>query len=104
MYAIESVNLALIQIERTSAQRVIRATWHTFTPLCCFLVPGLHILWRQPRRPLRLALDDCTPGPSKSFTANADSVPFGLSLAKHQVKKPIVRVHDQCPSWFVGVI
>ncbi len=96
MNTVQSVPIALVEIESAGAQRIVGPSSHDLgkAPFVESPLPFDHFLWRTPFGPYGLAFDRCHAGPLETFATDADSIALGLSPRQDVVKGALTRDDD----------
>jgi hypothetical protein len=96
--AVERVFLALEDIERTRAERIVETRRHAAIVGAVFGELGLagdHLVRRRPFRPLPLVLDFAAPGPGEARAAEADAVAHGLAVGIGEIEEVAAGIDHQ---------
>src|SRR5438034_2071227 len=92
MDPIERVLVALVQIQRSRAHRIVGAWTYVIRNIG---KPVLDLRGGNPRRPFFLASDLSYAGPCERLLADCDTVANGLALGQNIIQVPIIRIdHD----------
>src|SRR5207253_8025476 len=90
--AVERVAVALEQVQRTCAERVLDAAGHAVGVRPRIRIARQHLRRRRPRRPCLLGLDGRLAGPGEAFAANADAVAERLAAGLDQIEVAVGRI------------
>ena len=86
---IQRVAVAVVEIERAGAERVVDAAVHKARQIGSALQ---HCRWRRPRGPFRLAANMCASAPFKARAPDADAVADRLTAPQRQIKRAPIGV------------
>src|SRR5687768_1650900 len=92
--AVDRILVALVEIKRARAERIVRSAWLTTSPLPGAGLAGDHLGGWRPGRPLGRASNTHDACPSEALSADAYSIPDRLLARLHQVEKVLISIDD----------
>ncbi|OJY34734.1 MAG: hypothetical protein BGP06_17995 [Rhizobiales bacterium 65-9] len=104
MDAVQRVAVALIEIERPRAERIVEAAGHPAAIFFKLRLPRDHLRRRRPCRPLRLAPDGRDAVPAETLAADADAVTDRLPVADDERQEIVRGIDDDRARLLVAVI